>query len=307
MHIAVVGAGGVGGYFGGFLARAENHVTLIARGVHLEAIRAGGLTLKSLQGDFNIKVDASDDPRLVGPVELVILAVKTYQNARAIPTMEPLIGEHTSLLSLQNGVDSYKDLVSAVGPERVLPGATYIATQIESPGVIKHQGTPGRIVFGELDGQRTSRAQGILETFQAAGIPTDLSDDVVKELWPKSFFVTTLASATASARAPIDRLLQYDESREMLLMAMKEIEAVARASGVNLDVDVVDKTMKFIESLANNLQSSMHTDIELGRPLELDSMTGSIVRAGRQVGVPTPVNSLLYSILVAHKNGASAG
>ena len=140
MHIAVVGAGGVGGYFGGFLARAENHVTLIARGVHLEAIRAGGLTLKSPQRDFNIKVDASDDPRLVGPVELVILAVKTYQNDRAIPAMEPLIGEHTSLLSLQNGVDSYKDLVSAVGPERVLPGVTYIATQIESPGVIRHQG-----------------------------------------------------------------------------------------------------------------------------------------------------------------------
>ena len=305
MRIAVMGAGGVGGYFGGLLARAENHVTLIARGAHLEAIRAGGLMVKSPQGDFSVKVDASDDPRRVGPVQLVILTVKTYQNDVAIPAIEPLVGDYTSLLTLQNGVDSYRDLTRSMGRGRVLPGVTYIASQIGAPGVIKHQGAPGRIVFGEIDGQPTPRAQRILDTFQEAGIPTELTADVMKELWTKSLFVTTFAGATSSARASISRLLRHDEAREMILSAMQEIEAVARASGMNLAVDVVDKMMEFVESQAENLQSSMHTDLELGRPLELDAMTGAVVRIGRQLGVPTPVNSLFYSILVTHKDGAA--
>ena len=305
MRIAVMGAGGVGGYFGGILARADNDVTLIARGAHLEAIRAGGLQVKSPQGDFGVKVEATDEPRRVGPVELVVMTLKTYQTEVAVPSLEPLVGEHTCLLTLQNGVDSYRVLARAMGEDRVLPAATYIACQVESPGVIRHLGDPGRIVFGEIDGQQTPRAQLILETFQAAGIPMELSADVVKELWTKSVFVTTLAGTTTSARASISRLLQHSESRDMVLSAMKEIEAVARASGVKLDADVVDKTMQYVETSAKNMYASMHIDVEKGRPLELDAMTGAVVRIGHQMGVPTPVNSILYSILVSHIDGAA--
>ena len=304
MRIAVMGAGGVGGYFGGLLARAGNDVTLIARGAHLEAIRAKGLHVKSPQADFSVEVEATDEPKEVDAVELVILTVKTYQNDVAIPAMAPLIGEHTSLLTFQNGVDSYKVLARAVGQERVLPGATYIAAQIESPGVILHRGDPGRIVFGETDGQRTPRAQRILETFRSATIPTELSDDVVKERWTKSLLVGTLGPTTTAARTSVSRLMQHPEARDMVLSVMKETEAVARASGVKLDADAVDKTMQYVEASAKNLHASMRTDVELGRPLELDAVTGAVVRLGREVGAPTPVNSVLYSILVAHKDGA---
>ena len=185
MRIAVMGAGGVGGYFGGLLAKAGNEVTLIARGPHLEAIRTQGLQIKSQWGDFNVRVEATDDPRQIGPVELVLFSVKTYQNAATIPAMAPLVGESTSLLTLQNGVEGHKELGQVVGPERVLPGSAYIETHIESPGVLSQRGDVARIAFGETGGQRTPRARRILETFQASGIPTNLSTDVVKELWTK--------------------------------------------------------------------------------------------------------------------------
>ena len=304
MRIAVMGAGGVGGYFGGLLARAGNEVALVARGAHLEAIRSQGLSVKSQMGDFNVSVEATDDPRHIGSVELVILSVKTYQNAEAIPTLAPLVGESTSLLTLQNGVEGHKELARAVGHERVLPGAAYIETHIESPGVINQKGEVARIVFGETSGQRTHRAQRILETFQTAGIPTALSNDMVKELWTKFLFISALAGVTSSARAPMSRLLQHAEARETILAVMREVEAVGRAEGANLDLDVVEMTMGYMETTARDLHASMHTDLESGRPLELEALNGAVMRIGQQAGVPTPVNRLLYSILVAHKAGA---
>ena len=306
MRITVMGAGGVGGYFGGLLARAGNEVALIARGAHMEAIRSQGLKVKSRMGDFNVSVEATDDPRQIGPAELVLLSVKTYQNAATIPTLTPLVGESTSLLTLQNGVEGHKELAQAVGPERVLPGSAYIETHIESPGVISQRGDVARIVFGETGGQRTPRAQRILETLQTAGIPTSLSTDVVKELWTKFLFICTLAGVTSAARAPMSQLLQHAEARETILAVMREVEAVGRAGGVNLDQDVVEKTMEYLETTAKDLHASMHTDLESGRPLELEALNGAVVRIGRQAGVPTPVNSLLYSILVAHKDGLSS-
>ena len=304
MRIAVMGAGGVGGYFGGLLARAGNEVTLIARGVHLEAIRAHGLHVISQWGDFSVAVDATDEPSRVGPVELVVLSVKTYQNTAAIPALIPLVGEETSLLPLQNGVESYEELAKAAGEGRVLPGAAYIETQIESPGIIRQTGGVVRIAFGEIGGEQTPRARRILEIFRAAQIPTDLSADVVKELWAKFLFISTLAGVTSTARASMSQLLKHAEAREMILAVMREIEAVGRARGVKLDPDVVEKTMEYVETSAKDLHASMHTDLELGRPLELEALNGAVVRIGRQVGVPTPVNNVLYSLLVAHRDGA---
>ena len=304
MRIAVLGAGGVGGYFGGLLARAGNELTLIARGAHLETIRSQGLQVKSQWGDFNVAVEATDDPRTVEPVQLLILSVKTYQNAQAISILRPLVGENTSLLTLQNGVETYEELSAAVGKDRVLPGAAYIETAIETPGVIRQTGHVVRIVFGEISGQGTPRAQRILETFQAADIPTELSTDVVKELWTKFLFISTMAGITSAARASMSQLLRYPETREMILAVMREIEAVGRAKGVSLDPDVVANNMEYMETAAKDLHASMHTDLELGRSLELEALTGAVVSIGRQVNVPTPINGFLYSILVPHKDGA---
>ena len=306
MRIAVMGAGGIGGYFGGLLAHSGNEVTLIARGPHLEAIRANGLTVRGQREEFSLRVEATDDPTDVGPVELVLHTVKTYQNAGAVPSLRPMVSEDTTVLALQNGVEAHEELAQAVGSEAVLLGAAYIEAQIESPGVIRQRGEIMRIVFGEADGQRTPRAERILDTLQAVGIPTELSPDVEKVLWTKFLFISTLAGVTSAARAPLSLLLAHPESRETVLTAMREVEAVAGARGVNLDPDVVDTTLDYMETSAKDLHASMHTDLELGRPLELESLNGAVVRLGRQAGVPTPVNGLLYSILAVHKDGPSS-
>ena len=304
MRIAVVGAGAVGGYFGGLLARAGNQVTLIARGAHLEAIRAKGLQVQNHWGDFTVPVDATDNPADVGPVDLAFLTVKTYQNATVVPTLTPLLGEKTCIMTLQNGVDAYKDVGQVHGMDHVLPGAAYIETHLASPGVIKQVGEVVRIVFGEVDSGTTERAKNILETLQAANINAELATDVVKTLWTKFIFITTLAGITSSSRASMASLLADPTSKKMVVACLREIEAVGRASKVALDQDVVEKTMAYMESTAKDLHASMHTDLEMGRPLELEALNGAVVRIGREVGVQTPVNDVLYSLLVVHREGS---
>ena len=305
MRIAVMGAGGVGGYFGGLLARAGNDVTLIARGPHLNAIRDHGLHIKGHREEFTVSLAATDDPRQAAPADLVIFSVKTYQNAAAIPAMAPMVRESTSVLTLQNGVDGYQQVGGMVGQDRVLPGAAYIESQIEAPGVIRQVGDVVRIAFGEVSGQRTSRAEAILDTLRAAGITAELSTDVVKELWTKFLFISTLAGVTSTARAPLSRLMEHDAAQETILASMREVEAVGRARGVRLDPNVVETTMGYMETSARDLHASMHTDLELGRPLELEALNGAVVRLGREAGVPTPVHSILYSLLLPHKEGTA--
>lgn len=303
MRIAIVGAGAVGGYFGGLLARAGNEVTLLARGKHLDAIRRNGLEVRSSRGNFNVPVHATDNPADAGPVDLVFLTVKTYQNDDAIPSMAPLMGDATCAITLQNGVEAYKQVGSAYGMGRVLPGAAYIETHVAGPGVVEQVGDVVRIVFGEVDGSSTKRAQDIQDTLRAAEINSELADDVLKALWAKFIFIATLAGVTSTSRASMDPLLADPESRAMVLACLREIEAVGRAEGVSLDDDVVDKIMAYMESTAKDLHASMHTDLELGRPLELEALNGTVVRLGREHGVPTPVNDVLYSLLVVHKDG----
>ena len=303
MRIAIVGAGAVGGYFGGLLARAGNEVTLLARGEHLEAIRRNDLEVRSNWGNFNVAVQATDDPADVGPVDLAFLTVKTYQNAAAIPSMAPLMGSATSVITLQNGVEAYKEVGRAYGMERVLPGAAYIETHLAEPGIVEQVGDVVRIVFGEADGSTTLRALDIQETLRAADINSELADDVLKALWTKFIFIATLAGVTSTSRASMDPLLADPESRAMVLACLREIEAVGRAEGVSLDADVVDKIMAYMESTAKDLHASMHTDLELGRPLELEALNGTVVRLGREHSIPTPVNDVLYSLLVVHKDG----
>ena len=303
MRIAVMGAGGTGGCLGGLLARAGNDVTLIARGAHLEAIRRNGLRVKSNNGDFTVDTAATDDPSQVGPVDLVLFTVKTYHNAEAIPLMKPLVGERPVVLTLQNGVESHEELGSAFGIGHIMPGASYTAATVEAPGVIVQESGNARIVFGEINGTPTPRALRVHETMLKAGIDAELSQDVIKSLWTKFLLLAPVSGMTSAARTRIHRLLQIPESRATFLAAMKEVEAVGRANRVDLETGVVEGMLEFIEGFPD-FQNSMHTDVELGRPLELEALSGAVVRIGRRQGVATPVNELLYSVLLPHKDGS---
>ena len=303
MRVAVVGAGAVGGYFGGLLAKAGNQVTLLARGAHLEAIRSKGLEVQNHWGDFTVPVEATNDPADVGPVDLAFLTVKTYQNAAVVPTLAPLVGSNTCIMTLQNGVEAYREVGRVHGMEHVLAGAAYIETSVASPGVIKQVGSVVRIVFGEVHGATTGRAKNVLEVLQGANINTELASDMVKTLWTKFVFISTLAGITSTSRSSIAPVLANPTSRKVVVACLREIEAVGRASKVDLDIDIVDKIIVYMESTAKDLHASMHTDLELGRPLELEALNGAVVRIGRELGIPTPVNDTLYSLLVIHKDG----
>ena len=305
MRIGVMGAGAVGGYFGGELAKAGNDVTLIARGAHLQAIRDRGLTIKAHRGEFNVKVSATDDTSRVGPVDLAILSVKGYQNAEAIPALLPMLGEGSCVLTLQNGVASYDEVASVVGHGQVLSGAAYIETQVESPGVIRQEGEVVRIVFGEINGEETGRARRIREALQSAGVDAQLSRDVMKDLWTKFLYIVMMAGVSSAARKPMSLLLTLDASRETMLTCMREVEAVARARGIGLDPNVVERTMEYMDAEAESLQASMQTDLDAGRPLELEALNGTVVKLGRESGIPTPVNATLYSALLPYREGSS--
>jgi 2-dehydropantoate 2-reductase len=303
MRIAVMGAGGLGGCLGAHLAKGGNDVTLIARGAHLEAIRKNGLRLKSHNSDFTVDAAATDDPSQVGPVDLVLFAVKTYHNSEAIPLMKPLVGEGPAIITLQNGVESYEELGNAFGIGHMMPGAAYLAAIVQEPGVILQESENARVAFGEINGSPTPRAVRVHETMLRAGLQAELSRDVIKSLWTKFLLLAPVSGITSSKRTRIHQLLESSESRANFLAAMKEVEAVGRAMRVELDEDIVQTMFDFIQGF-DDFQNSMHTDVELGRPLELEALSGAVVRLGRKEGVSTPVNEQFYSDLLPYINGA---
>ncbi|MDP3063040.1 MAG: 2-dehydropantoate 2-reductase [Chloroflexota bacterium] len=302
MRVGVVGAGAMGGYVAGALARAGNPVTIIDVGPHLDAIRKNGLTVKSHWGDYVVKVSATDDPSTAGVQELVLLSVKTYHNPLVLPRIAPLVGDNTTVLTLQNGLGNYEAVAQQFGA-RALTGAIYIETNVEAPGVIHQQGDVVRMVTGEQDGHVTPRMKLIQETFAAAGIETEVAGNIQAALWTKFIFVTALAGITAAARTRWGQLIQHPEMRQLLADVLREIETVARARGVALDADVVPQTIAYFESSAADLLASLHMDLEAGRPLELETLTGVVVRLGREAGVPTPVNQTIYALLVPFAQG----
>ena len=304
MRLAVMGAGGVGGCIGALLAKAGNDVTLITRGEHLKAIQANGVTLIRPDGEFTIEVNATDDPAKVGPVDLVLFTVKTLHNRQIISNLRPLIGHETSVLTLQNGVESHEQLGTVLGSKIVLPGAFWGSSQIQSPGVIA-EAVEARISFGEVDEAESLRALDIRKMFRESGIETELSPDPMQVLWRKFVLLSAAAGITSAAQTRIKELLQYDDARKMLCDAMEEALAVGLAKGINLPEDLVQKSMEFMDGLPD-FQNTMHSDYENGRPTELDALSGAVIRIGKQVGVQTPVHSLLYSVLLPHKDGRLA-
>lgn len=301
MRIAVMGAGSIGSYFGGTLALAGNHVTLIARGEHLDAIRSQGLRIQTdaqlLVVPCGDNLAATDDPAGVDPVDLALLTVKTYQNDSAIPAMSPLVGPDTTVLCLQNGIDSYQAAATALGPEKVLPGAAYIEAARPGPGLVRQSGSVVRIAFGEPDGSESRRGRDIEQTLVDAGIRAQFSLDIRQTLWTKFLFIATMAGVTSLSRETMAQIMPRLEWRKVIVQCMTEIEGVARADNVALDHDIVEKTVAYIEGDLEDMHASMHADIMAGRPLELEALNGAVVRAGQRVGVPTPINDLIYAAL----------
>lgn len=301
MRIAIMGAGGVGGCLGGLLGKAGNDVWLIVRGEHLEAIRANGLKLVRPDTEFVVQVNATDNPAEVGPVDLVLFTVKTYQNRHVITTLKPLMGHETSVITLQNGVESHEQLGAVLGPSNILPGAYWASSHILSPGVIGED-VPAQISFGEIDDTDSLRSPDIRKVFRDAGIETEISLDPLQVLWEKFIILSALAGITSAAQTRPKELLKYPDARTMFCNAMEESLAVGLAKGINLPDNLVQDSLKYIESLPD-FQNSMHGDYEAGRPTELEALSGAVIRLGKQIGVKTPVHEFLYSVLLPHKDG----
>ena len=301
MRIAIMGAGGVGGCLGGLLGKAGNDVWLIVRGEHLEAIRANGLKLVRPDTEFVVQVNATDNPSEVGPVDLVLFTVKTYQNRHVITTLKPLMGHETSVITLQNGVESHEQLGAVLGPSNILPGAYWASSHILSPGV-SGEDVPAQISFGEIDDTDSLRSPDIRKVFRDAGIKTEISLDPLQVLWEKFIVLSALAGITSAAQTRPKELLKYPDARAMFCNAMEESLAVGLAKGINLPDNLVQDSLKYIESLPD-FQNSMHGDYEAGRATELEALSGAVIRLGKQIGVKTPVHEFLYSVLLPHKDG----
>ena len=299
MKILIMGTGGVGGYYGGLLAQQGNEVTFIARGAHLYAIRHEGLKVKSVHGDFKVfPANATDDPAKVEPVDLVLFCVKTYNTDDAAEAIRPVIGPQTAVLSLQNGIDAAERIGKVVGMEHVIGGATWLSSAVEEPGVIKQISQFRRIVFGELEGGRSERLRSIFEVLNSTGVTVEVSEDIQKILWTKFVFISAVSALGSLTRLPMGDYRSVPETRSLLSGIMQEVEALARAQGIPLDPDVVQKSLEFMDHAAPHIKPSMQLDVESGQRTELESMVGVIGRKGRQLGIPTPVADFLYSSLL---------
>jgi len=304
MRIAVMGTGGVGGYFGTRLALGGCDVSFIARGRHLDAIRQRGLKVESPLGDMHLATPrATDDPADIGAVDLVLFGVKLWDTETAAKAAAPLIGQGTAVVSLQNGVRKDDILRDVLGDRAVMGGACYIAAQIAEPGVIRHSGAMQKIVFGEYDGKRSTRAEAFLSACQRAGIDAEISADIRRTIWEKLVFLVGLSGLTTTIRKPIGPIRSNPRTRALLLDAMREVVAVGRAQGVQLAADFADSRLAFADGLPETMTSSMHNDLERGNRLEVDGLSGDVVERGRAANVPTPVNRAIYDILILHAAG----
>lgn len=307
MHFAVVGSGAVGGYFGARLARSGQHVAFIARGAHLEAIRARGLEVRSAAlGDFVVRAPAEQDPARVGPVDVVIFAVKAYDNDSALPLLAPLLGPETVVLTLQNGVDSADEVAAAVGERRVLGGTTYVATALEAPGLIVQTGVHRSIIFGEVFGDRSrvsARAQAIAEVMAPADIQVTAVADGRVPIWDKFVYLAPFAGFTGAAGLPIGHLWKFPYCQQMFYAAAQEIAAIAKAEGVVISADRFDTLKHYMDHVPPTTRSSLLIDLELGKRIEVEALQGAAVRRAERLGVPTPIVSTLYAVLKAWEHG----
>ena len=304
MRIAVMGSGGIGGYFGARLALSGSDVTFIARGRHLAAMHEHGLRIESELGDMHVPdVRATDDPAAIGPVDLVMIAVKLWDTEAAARQVLPLVERGAAAVSFQNGVQKDDVLRGILGSGAVLGGVSYIGASIKEPGVITHHGKMQRLIIGEFDGSRSARTDSFIEACTAAGINAELSSDISRAIWEKFCFLVGHSGATASSRLPIGPIRENPQSRAFLADLIREAAAVGRARGVALPDDFAENRLAFIDTLPGSMSSSMHNDLERGNPLEVPWLSGGVVALGKEVGIPTPCNRAVADILAPHAAG----
>jgi 2-dehydropantoate 2-reductase len=305
VRVAVLGSGGVGGYFGARLAAAGHEVAFLARGAHLRALREAGLRLRSIKGDLHLEpVRATDRPEEVGPVDCVLVATKAWQLPAALPLLPPLLGPATTAVPLLNGVEAVDAIAAVAGAGRVLGGAAWIRAEVEAPGRIHHAGIEPRVVLGEPGGGVTARVEALVAAFREAGVAAEASADIRSVLWSKLVFIAPTSAVGAAARVPIDVLREVPATRALLVAAMEETMAVATAHGARLDPGLLAATLRFVDGLPAGTTSSMQRDVMAERPSELEAQCGAVVRAGRALSLPTPVNDVLYAALLPQERRA---
>lgn len=301
MRVAILGTGAIGGYYGALLAKAGEDVVFVARGAHLQTLNSHGLSVKTADAESTWRVTAVGQTDAVGPVDLVLFCVKSYDTDTAAASLGPLMTPQTLVLTLQNGLDNVETIAAVVGRKAVLVGSVYVAVQLVAPGVIEYSSGEGTIVFGELTGGPTERTRRIAELFQRAGILHEVSTDMPRVFWEKFLFITGVGGVTALARSGIGPLLASAEGQRLLTASCAEVDAVARAEGIQLGADAVDRIFKQAASLAPQWQSSMARDLEVGRRLEVEALSGAVVRRGRTYDIPTPVHQAIWACLSAHQ------
>jgi len=308
VRIAVVGAGAVGGYFGGRLAEAGEDVVFLARGAQLDAIRTRGLRVSSSQGDFTIDpVRVMEDPRNAGLVDAVLLAVKAWQVPEIAATLAPMLGPTSFVVPLQNGVEAPRQLNEVVGEGRVLGGLCRVLASVTEPGHIEQNGVDPYIAFGELDGSRTPRTERLRAAFaNARGVTAEIPEDIVAAMWAKFLFIAAFGGVGSITRSTAGVIRTQPETRRLLVQALEEARQVALAHRVRLPEDVVARIMELIDQLPEQGTASMQRDIAAGRPSELDSQSGAVVRLGQEVGVAVPVHTLIYQSLLPLERRARA-
>ncbi|MFA5909993.1 MAG: 2-dehydropantoate 2-reductase [Vicinamibacterales bacterium] len=307
MRFAILGSGAVGGYFGAKLARAGQDVTFIARGAHLEAMRAKGLDVKSAQlGDFNVQAPAESDTAKVGQVDVAIVSVKAYDNTTALPMLTPLIGPDTVVLTLQNGVDSVDEVAAVAGERHVLGGTTYVATALEAPGLIVQTGVHRSIIFGEVFGDRSRispRVQAVADIFATADIQVTPVADARVPIWDKFVYLVAFSGFTGASRLAIGHIWKFPHVQEMFYATSREIAAIARAEGVTISANRFDTLKEYMDHIPPTTRSSLLIDLEQGKRIEVEALQGAAVRRAKKHGVPVPITSTLYAVLKAWESG----
>jgi 2-dehydropantoate 2-reductase len=307
MRFAVLGSGAVGGYYGAKLSRAGEDVSFIARGPHLEAIRNEGLSVASPLGDFTIRAAAETDPARIGPVDVVLYAVKAYDNDGALPLLRPLLGSDAIVLTLQNGVESPERVAAAVGSAYVLGGTTYIATALEAPGRIRQTGTFRRIVFGECfdrTGQVTSRVSALRDVLASADIQAEGAPDGRVPIWEKFIYLAPLAGFTAAARLPAGPVWADPVLRAQFLEGVREVERLARAEHVPVALDIERRVHNYMDGISPDMRTSMLIDLSSGKRIEVDALQGAVVRRAQAAGLQVPVMTTLYALLTPYRDGS---
>lgn len=304
MRIVVIGTGGVGGYFGARLTEAGENVTFVARGAHLEAIKSRGLTVYSALGDMHLKdVQCTENTRDIGHADIVMIAVKLWATDEAIQTAKPLLGKNTGIISFQNGILAEESLIAAYSSQHAMGGVANIAALIEEPGVIRHNGNMASLAFGELSNTQSERAQLLLTACSRANIKAEIPDDINRAIWEKYIRLVTMSAMTTLCRMPIGPIRDEVHTRNLLSQILVEIIDVGKAKGLKFSDNVLQEQLDIIDGYPPSMVASMCGDLRRGYPLEVPWFSGTIVRLGKELNIPTPANGFVYAALKLFEHG----